>query len=192
MLCTSPSGMNSCMNRARALPGPNSTTLVTPAARQDCMQAVQSTVCWIWRASLSAPARTSNTAAPSIPLSSRTSAGTSAGRCALVKACRNRSLAPASRGVCAATAKGSIVVCSTPTAWHHGARRRVPSLCLRPTFGLHRCVGSHSPRTWQPEIREYPRSSTTSATLMCGLWPRLISTGWLGRCASSAFLGNCC
>ena len=113
-LCTSPSGMNLCLNRASALPGPSSITLVTPAARQDCMQAAQSTVCCIWRVNLSVPARTSNTAAPSIPLSSRTADGTSAGSCALVNACRNRLLAAASSGVCAGTATGSIVVPSAP------------------------------------------------------------------------------
>ena len=51
--------------------------------------AAQSTVCWIWRANLSAPVCTSNTVAPSIPLNSRTSDGIAAGRCALVSACRN-------------------------------------------------------------------------------------------------------
>jgi hypothetical protein len=60
------------------------------------------------------PACTSNSVAPSIPLSSRTPDGISAAKCAFASACRNRSLASASSGVCAETATGSIVVRSAP------------------------------------------------------------------------------
>jgi hypothetical protein len=40
---------------------------VAPSARQDSIQPAQFTVCWIWRANLSAPECTSNTVSPSIP-----------------------------------------------------------------------------------------------------------------------------
>ena len=76
-LCTSPSGMTSCIMRASASPGPSSTDFGNASGPARLMHAAHSTVCSIWRANLSAPDCTSNTVSPSIPLNSRTPAGTS-------------------------------------------------------------------------------------------------------------------
>ena len=144
-LCTSASGMNSCMNRVSALPGPNSTALVTPSARQDSMQAAQSTVCWIWRASLSAPARRTRQ--------------------------KRRAMRP----------QQAVLSCARHLRpAHHGSRRRVPSLCLRPIFALHRRrsrhkapwilqIGSNVARL-RPRMATNPEGCVVASSIAAARW----------------------